>query len=213
MKLDNLSKLRNDVANAFLRWRSRSLSDDHEHESTYVNSPPIPTIRQITPRAPTHTVVRRHGPHAVRRRITHHQRTSPKNSPSPEESTVLSPRPRSPNSSNNGRPKKKPLSPPSALSKSLPLSSQPGPHNSVIVDPLHLPSLLMLGVDLFGAIRERVFGRRVQKQKQESGSSKGSQAVQGKGSRGSTSPVKYLFLGFCVGLGVGVWLGRTITGA
>ncbi|KAJ8091354.1 hypothetical protein PM082_015072 [Marasmius tenuissimus] len=214
MKPENLTKLRNDVANAFLQWRSHSHPETHDREATYVNSPPIPTIRQITPRAPTHTVVRRHGPFAVRKRTIHHQRSSPGNSPSPEESTVLSPRPRSPNTSSNGRPRKKPLSPPSALSKSLPLSAHPAPHNSVIVDPLHLPSLLMLGADLFGAMKERVFGRHIQEQKQESDSSKMSQIVQGKVSgRGGASPFKSLFLGFCVGLGAGMWLGRTIWGA
>ncbi|KAL0581390.1 hypothetical protein V5O48_000654 [Marasmius crinis-equi] len=211
----NLPKLRLDVANAFLKWRSQS-DDAHDRNATYVPSPPSAfsttarpamTARQITARAPLHSVVRRSTGVGVKRRVHRYSSSSPHNSPSPEESTVLSPRPRSPNA-NSSRPKN--LKRPLALSSPpLPPTSHsvPLPHNSVIIDPLHLPSLVMLGVELAGAVKERVFGRSAKRGKGNDKDLDASTKSKPGAAKGGGA-VKFLFLGFCVGVGVGVWLGK-----
>ncbi|KAF9262219.1 hypothetical protein L218DRAFT_1078009 [Marasmius fiardii PR-910] len=236
-----LSRQKKEVADNFLRWRASGHDRDATHVQGEVQrikrwskadwereieeelgvslyslssplsspSPPAP----ITAHVPPHTVHRFATARAARRRLSRGMLALSRNSPSPE-ATIISPRPRSPKSAGNGnggvRPRKRPLSPPPPpplLSSPSPTPSQTvPPHHSVIVDPLHLPSLVMLGVELVGAIRARVFGnsRRVQKELEM-------KRVTGRSSGGSR-PVKFLMLGFCVGVGVGVWLGRVVWG-
>ncbi|KAG7094817.1 hypothetical protein E1B28_005630 [Marasmius oreades] len=223
-----LSRQKKQVADNFLRWRA----SNHERDTTLphlqgnkhrarrwnkadwereveeelgvslypISSPPPPPPAPLTARVPPHTV----------HRFT--PETAASHYPSSPEATILSPRPRpsksSSGSGSNVRPHKRPLSPPPLLSSPSPSPSQAvPPHHSVIADPLHLPSLVMLGVELFGAMRARVFGRRVHKElelRRENGN--------GGGGSGAASPVKFLMLGFCVGVGVGVWLGRVVWG-